>query len=69
VRDDGRGFDPGISRKGVGRDSMCQRALDLGGGVEVQSKPGRGTRVLCRVPMGKNALKYGFSSTKGRSKD
>ncbi len=51
VRDDGRGFDPGLSRTGVGRHSMRQRALDLGGEVEVRSEPGRGTRVLCRVPL------------------
>jgi signal transduction histidine kinase len=51
VRDDGRGFDPALSRVGVGRDSMRQRALDLGGEVEVRSEPGRGTRVLCRVPL------------------
>ena len=51
VRDDGRGFDPGLSRVGVGRHSMRDRALDLGGELELQSRPGRGTRVLCRVPL------------------
>ena len=51
VRDDGRGFDPGLSRTGVGSDSMRQRALDLGGEVEVRSEPGGGTRVLLRVPL------------------
>ena len=52
VRDDGRGFDPGLTRwAGVGRHSMRQRALGLGGEVELWSEPGRGTRVLCRVPL------------------
>ena len=51
VRDDGRGFDPGLTRAGVGRYSMRQRALGLGGEVELWSEPGRGTRVLCRVPL------------------
>ena|GEM_PF-579517 len=51
VRDDGRGFDPGRSRVGVGRHSMRHRALDMGGEIELQSRPGRGTRVLCRVPL------------------
>jgi two-component system sensor histidine kinase UhpB len=51
LRDDGRGFDPGLTRAGVGRHSMCQRALGLGGEVELWSEPGRGTRVLCRVPL------------------
>ena len=50
VRDDGRGFDPEKSRPGVGQHSMRQRALDLGGKVEVQSGPGRGTRVRFCVP-------------------
>ena len=69
VSDDGRGFDPKLSRTGVGRDSMRQRALDLGGEVEVQSEPGRGTRVLCRVPLprseGEDSPKNGISSAKG----
>ena len=51
VRDDGRGFDPGLTRAGVGRHSMRQRAQGLGGEVELWSEPGRGTRVLCRVPL------------------
>ena len=53
VRDDGRGFDPAAARQGVGRHSMRQRALDLGGRVEVESGSGRGTRVLLRVPLGR----------------
>ena len=51
VRDDGRGFDPERSRVGVGRHSMRHRALEMGGEMELQSGPGRGTRVLCRVPL------------------
>ena len=51
VSDNGRGFDPEGSRSGVGRHSMRQRALELGGEIELQSRPGRGTRVLCRVPL------------------
>jgi signal transduction histidine kinase len=51
VSDDGRGFDPESSRSGVGRHSMRQRALELGGEIELRSRPGRGTRVLCRVPL------------------
>ena len=51
VRDDGAGFDPGEARAGIGQYSMRQRALDLGGRVEVEGEPGRGTRVLLRVPL------------------
>ncbi|HKH12434.1 MAG TPA: PAS domain S-box protein [Rubrobacter sp.] len=51
VRDDGRGFDSERSRAGMGRHSMRQRAIELGGNIGVQSRPGLGTRVLCRVPL------------------
>ena len=51
VSDDGRGFDPGRSRVGVGRHSMRQRSSEIGGELEIRSNPGRGTRVLCRVPL------------------
>ena len=50
VADDGRGFDPGASGVGVGLQSMRQRALDLGGDLEVESYPERGTRVRVMVP-------------------
>jgi signal transduction histidine kinase len=69
VSDDGRGFDPGLTRAGVGRHSMRQRAQGLGGEVELWSEPGRGTRVLCRVPLPDgDPPKNGISSTKGRGK-
>lgn len=51
VSDDGRGFDPERSVSGVGRHSMRQRALELGGEIELHSSPGGGTRLLCRVPL------------------
>jgi signal transduction histidine kinase len=51
VVDDGRGFDverPGV---GFGQQSMRQRALDIGGELEVESAPGRGTRVRFEAPI------------------
>ncbi|QIN78560.1 PAS domain S-box protein [Rubrobacter marinus] len=52
VSDDGRGFDPGGSASGgLGTDSMRQRARELGGELEVESAPGRGTRVALRAPL------------------
>ena len=52
VADDGRGFDaekgPGV---GVGQQSMRQRALELGGVLEVESQPGRGTHVRFEAPV------------------
>jgi PAS domain S-box-containing protein len=46
VRDDGRGFRPGAATaKGLGIGSMKQRALALGGKLDVRSEPGSGTTV------------------------
>ena len=43
VQDDGCGFDPKHRRGSAGLLSMEERALALGGRLEVQSTPGRGT--------------------------
>ena len=51
VSDDGRGFDPQDAGAGIGRQSMGQRALELGGGLDVHSAPGEGTRVRLLVPL------------------
>ena len=44
VQDDGRGFGSGTAR-GVGLDSMSERARALGGSLKVESEPGKGTTV------------------------
>jgi PAS domain S-box-containing protein len=51
VIDDGRGFDRGSVRAGVGLSAMRERAADLGGNLEINSRPGAGTRVVLRVPL------------------
>jgi signal transduction histidine kinase len=53
VRDDGIGFDPARHRNGMslGHVSMQQRVLLLGGKVEIESRPGRGTLVRAWVPL------------------
>jgi signal transduction histidine kinase len=50
VADDGRGIEPGTP-SGVGLDSMRERATAIGGNLQIDSQPGRGTRVHIRVPM------------------
>ena len=51
VTDDGIGFDPAkTSDEGFGMRSMRERAVRLGGSVEVHSKPGAGTEVVCICP-------------------
>jgi signal transduction histidine kinase len=55
--DDGRGFDREKlrdntkTRLGLGLASMDERARCLGGNLEIQSKPGRGTRLTVRIPL------------------
>ena len=49
VSDDGRGFDTGPARAGVGLSAMRERAEGLGGNFEVRSRPGRGTEITVRV--------------------
>jgi signal transduction histidine kinase len=50
VLDDGSGFDPGRVR-GLGLRGMEERARHLGGTFEVDSEPGRGTRVEVVLPL------------------
>ena len=51
VEDDGRGF-PTSPRAGVGLTSMRERAAELGGECRVEPRPGGGTRVVARLPLG-----------------
>ena len=57
VRDDGRGFDPKAFDPKAPRDGhhgiagMRERAKLLGGSLRVESRPGRGARVVARVPV------------------
>lgn len=53
VEDDGPGFDvEAAARKGrLGLAGMQERAALLGGSVEVESSPGKGTTVYARIPL------------------
>jgi two-component system, NarL family, sensor histidine kinase UhpB len=57
VRDDGRGFDVPAARKRAieggsqGLLSMQERVTLVGGGIEIDSAPGRGTCVRARLPL------------------
>lgn len=52
VSDNGRGFDPQLSRPGhFGLSSMQRRAEILGGQCSIESGPGQGTTVIVQVPM------------------
>jgi signal transduction histidine kinase/ligand-binding sensor domain-containing protein len=57
VYDDGRGFDPTASRLlakgpgGMGLNSMDERVRVLGGQLQIQSAPGKGTRLTAIIPL------------------
>jgi PAS domain S-box-containing protein len=52
VIDDGRGFDRASVRAGVGLSAMRERVEGLGGEIAIRSRPGEGTSVTVRVPLG-----------------
>ena len=50
VADDGVGFDPAATRRGSGLTNLADRLDALGGKLEINSAPGRGTRLAGTVP-------------------
>ncbi len=51
ICDDGIGFDPSTVTHGLGLYSIEARLRGLGGTAEIESQPGRGTRVSFHVPL------------------
>jgi PAS domain S-box-containing protein len=55
ITDDGQGFEPELvnspdSRSGWGLRIMRERALSIGGSLQIQSEPGLGTQILVESP-------------------
>jgi signal transduction histidine kinase len=50
IRDDGSGFTPASAAGGFGLAAMRGRVEESGGSVQVESAPGRGTRVQVLIP-------------------
>lgn len=50
VEDDGHGFDP-LAAYGLGLVTMRERAQQLGGRLDIDSHPGRGTRLRAELPL------------------
>lgn len=50
VRDDGQGFDPRAKAEGFGLHIMGERAELLGGTLEIDAAPGRGTQITVDLP-------------------
>jgi len=52
ITDDGRGFEPAAAPAGRwGMTTMRERALAVGGRLEIVSRPGQGTRLTARIPL------------------
>jgi len=52
VEDDGRGFDAAGSNYGTGLQGMADRSDAVGGELRIESRPGAGTSLTGRVPVG-----------------
>ncbi|HYE94571.1 MAG TPA: two-component regulator propeller domain-containing protein, partial [Rubricoccaceae bacterium] len=55
VRDDGAGFDPSAATDGNGLASLRERARQLGGTLDLESRPGGGTTLRLVVPLRKTS--------------
>jgi PAS domain S-box-containing protein len=57
IRDDGVGFDPQHSAEsgGIGLASIRERAARIGGLLEIESQPGKGTHIRVRLPAGESS--------------
>lgn len=54
IEDDGGGFDADdadIRRRGMGLDGIHERAAAIGGAMQVESSPGKGTTLFVRIPV------------------
>lgn len=51
VRDNGVGFDPGVSSMGNGLENFRRRASELDGALEIRSKKGEGSSVHLSIPI------------------
>ena len=61
VKDDGNGFDVCAAGKktpqGLGLGIMKDRAREIGGKIDIESAPGKGTKVIVNIPAAEGASK------------
>jgi signal transduction histidine kinase len=50
IGDDGQGFDVSKQRKGIGISNMINRVESFNGEVDIQSEPGKGTKIRITLP-------------------
>jgi len=51
IEDDGSGFDPGATPRGMGLQNMADRLAAVGRTLEIRSEPGRGTTIHGSLPV------------------
>jgi signal transduction histidine kinase len=51
VEDDGAGFDPAGVEHGAGLTNLADRVVAVGGTLEIDARPGRGTRIVGEIPV------------------
>jgi signal transduction histidine kinase len=51
VEDDGAGFDPSAVEYGAGLTNLADRVAAVGGTLEIEARPGGGTRVRGEIPI------------------
>jgi len=51
INDDGKGFDPGIKKKGIGLTNILSRTQLFNGHIEIKSAPGKGCRITATIPL------------------
>lgn len=51
IEDDGYGFDPATTRRGMGLKNVAERSRMIGGEWKLDSAPGKGTRVQIKIPI------------------
>lgn len=49
IRDNGQGFSPTKNQRGIGLESLRERAAQLGGTLTIETAPGQGTHVALRL--------------------
>lgn len=51
IEDDGVGFDPNQTRRGIGLSNIYERTRFYNGAVKIKTQPGKGCRMIVRIPL------------------
>ena len=51
IEDDGVGFDPNQTRRGIGLSNIYERTRFYSGTVKIKTEPNRGCRMIVKIPL------------------